>query len=114
MIVTTDNEVKLIDFNVAVGDLKPDSIVCGGTGLKQWSAPETRTQLHYSAQRCDSWSLGMILAFLITGEEPSESVSCEERMTAALSSTSDECLQSCLQGLLRVKPEERLLPFQTL
>ncbi len=51
----------LIDFNVAVKFSNPneDEIV-GGTGLKQWSAPETRTQLKYSP-KCDAWSVGCIL-----------------------------------------------------
>ena len=59
----------LIDFNVAVKFSNPneDEIV-GGTGLKQWSAPETRTQLKYS-HKCDAWSVGCILYYLLSGRE---------------------------------------------
>lgn len=59
----------LIDFNVAVrfNDPLADEIL-GGTGLKQWSAPETRTQLRYSS-KCDAWSIGCILFYLLSGKE---------------------------------------------
>lgn len=59
----------LIDFNVAARFKDPcaDEIL-GGTGLKKWSAPETRTQLMYSS-KCDSWSVGCILYFMLSGKE---------------------------------------------
>lgn len=59
-------QIKLIDFNVAVKTESPLGLICGGTGLKQWSAPETRTSLSYT-NKCDLWSVGLILAFLLTG-----------------------------------------------
>lgn len=69
--------LKLIDFNTAVKfsetgslDCSPtySNVITGGTGLKQWSAPETRTQLNYSA-KCDSYSCGCILYFMLTSKE---------------------------------------------
>lgn len=47
IIVDSSYTIKLIDFNVcskfdySVDDPYPNTI-CGGTGLKEWSAPETR------------------------------------------------------------------------
>ena len=104
IIMTSDSNIKIIDFNVAIDKLERDSMVCGGTGLKQWSAPETRTKLHYSAQKCDSWSLGMILAYLISNEEPLESDDSTQRRSKALACTDDPCLSSCLKGLLEQDP----------
>lgn len=45
LIVADDMSIKLIDFNVSVwltGDTTYLKEIIGGTGLKQWSAPETR------------------------------------------------------------------------
>ena len=41
----------------------------GGTGLKQWSAPETRQRSFYGKE-IDSWSIGCMLYCMITGNEP--------------------------------------------
>lgn len=32
--------------------------------MKEWSAPETRSQLAYSA-KCDMWSAGLILSYMV-------------------------------------------------
>jgi len=75
-IVVSDNGiVKLLDFNVAKRSTKN---IVGGTGLKLWSAPETRRALSYS-EKCDSWSLGLILATLLSGQFPCEEASFEQR-----------------------------------
>lgn len=60
-------KLKLIDFNKAVKccpDYSVDDIQ-GGTGVKEWSAPETRSQLLYNA-KCDSYSLGCVLFYMVT------------------------------------------------
>jgi serine/threonine protein kinase len=61
-------DIKLIDFNVAVTLKTPapdyEDEILGSTGLREWSAPETKTQLFYSA-KCDLWSLGCLLRFLL-------------------------------------------------
>ena len=46
-----------------------DSQITGGTGLKEWSAPETRRGLA-SDFNIDCWSLGCIMYLLCTGEQP--------------------------------------------
>ena len=35
-------QIKVIDFNVAVKLSSEDDLIMGSTGLKEWSAPETR------------------------------------------------------------------------
>ena len=59
-------QVKLIDFNVAV-KVEKDAKITGGTGLKEWSAPETRKQLHNDF-KIDCWTLGCVMYFLCTGQ----------------------------------------------
>lgn len=58
--------LKVVDFNKAVRT-SPQYLddIRGGTGLKEWSAPETRAQYLYSA-KCDSWSAGCVLFYMLT------------------------------------------------
>jgi serine/threonine protein kinase len=47
-IIIDGDQVTLIDFNVAVDvKLSKDGLIEGNTGLKEWSAPETRSNLQY-------------------------------------------------------------------
>lgn len=63
-LIVTGETLMLIDFNTAVSDVKGYSdCIVGGTGLKEWSAPETRQKLCYSA-KSDSYSIGLIIALL--------------------------------------------------
>jgi len=71
LMVTTGPLVTIIDFNVAY-DLKKESSdgrIKGSTGLKEWSAPETRSRLFYGTE-AESWSLGCILYFMVFGFQP--------------------------------------------
>ena len=64
-------KIKLIDFNVSVKLEDENSKVKGPTGLKEWSAPETR--LKYETDlKIDCWTLGCVMFFLCTGEQPFE------------------------------------------
>ncbi len=76
--------LKLIDFNVAVCYKETGGNIQGGTGYKHWSAPETRKDLNYN-EKCDVWSLGLILVFMLTnGGMPKEELSFEENKAQAL------------------------------
>ena len=59
----------MIDFNVAVKVDDEDSKISGATGLKEWSAPETRTSLQNDFN-IDCWTLGCLMFLLCTGEQP--------------------------------------------
>jgi len=117
-----DNSLKIIDFNVShcfpIGvSLYADSIT-GGTGLKQWSAPETRTCLHYSA-KCDSWSLGLILSFMLLRKEPSKTKSSTEardEILTQLEMKADCCpkLLETFKGLTVKDAEQRWSPESAL
>ena len=62
-------KVKIIDFNVAVRLQDETSKIQGGTGLKEWSAPETRLQF-LTDYKIDCWTLGCVMFLLCTGEQP--------------------------------------------
>jgi len=66
-------EIKLIDFNVAHSfdeETEESEIqIKGCTGLKNWSAPETRLKLFYGIES-ESFSIGCLLYFMIYGTPP--------------------------------------------
>jgi serine/threonine protein kinase len=68
MLTEPELALKLIDFNVA-HDLAENPEIRGATGVRAWSAPETRKFQSYD-ERCDVWSVGCILYYLCTGKAP--------------------------------------------
>lgn len=104
IIFCADGDVKLIDFNVAFKFSSQK--IKGGTGLKQWSAPETRQSFEYD-EKCDVWSLGLILAYMLSMYIPSEAHSFEQIRTYALDASDDMRLQQMLTEMLTVDPESR-------
>lgn len=64
-------EVKVIDLNVAFEVTPENPRIRFGTGLKEWSAPETRNA-QYQDYKIDSWTLGCIMFFLSVGDPPFE------------------------------------------
>lgn len=94
-----DNSLKIIDFNVSAQYEKGASgytdTIQGGTGLKEWSAPETRTSLTYSA-KCDSWSMGLILSFMLLRKMPNKakaSIDARDEISEQLEKKPDCCPQ---------------------
>lgn len=65
---TSGYSLTLVDFNVAA-DLANSPCIKGATGLKAWSAPETRAEAQYDV-KCESFSLGCVLQYLLTGAKP--------------------------------------------
>ena len=61
----------MIDFNVAVEVSRTNPSIRGGTGLREWSAPETYRSF-YSDFKIDSWTLGCVMYLLCTGQQPFE------------------------------------------
>lgn len=59
-------KVKVIDLNVAFEVTPENPRIRFGTGLREWSAPETRNQ-QYHDFKIDSWSLGCVMFFISTG-----------------------------------------------
>ena len=111
------NKVKLIDFNTAtkitVGSYLNE--IQGGTGLRMWSAPETRRELFYSA-KCDLWSVGCILYYLLSGGhtmdiEKTWPQNLEEVFSFAKLVPEAKLL---LEGLLDIEPSHRLSPQDAL
>ena len=62
-------KIKVIDLNVAFEVTPEKPRIQYGTGLKEWSAPETRTQ-QFTDFKIDSWTLGCVMYFICTGKPP--------------------------------------------
>lgn len=100
-VITNGQKLTLIDFNKAVRVKNYEDCIAGSTGLKEWSAPETRSQLLYSA-KCDSWSCGRLIAFM------SSCCSVEPETEAT------EELNSLIANLMSQDPLVRLTPSEAL
>lgn len=62
-------KIKVIDLNVAFEVTPENPRICFGTGLREWSAPETRN-CQFQDFKIDSWSLGCVMYLICTGEPP--------------------------------------------
>ena len=61
-------KVKIVDLNVAYEVDPKEKKIYGGTGHREWSAPETYRSCDSNTMNIDSWTLGCIMYNLITGE----------------------------------------------
>ena len=74
--------LTVIDFNVA-HDLEKSDTISGNTGLKAWSAPETRSNPNYD-NKCDVWSFGCLLYFMYSKISPFNRMHSSEESTNEL------------------------------
>ena len=114
--------VKVIDFNAAVKLKNDEDKIMGSTGLKEWSAPETRKQL-YTDTKIDCWTLGCLMFMLCTGHQPFESTDKIEispkfnllqKLNAYCESSSFSDLVDFISKLLMSDPEKRLSSSEAL
>lgn len=64
-------KIKVIDLNVAFEVTPENPRIRFGTGLKEWSAPETTRQTYHDF-KIDSWTLGCVMYFISVGDPPFE------------------------------------------
>ena len=112
--------IKIIDFGTAKLKQKSNEKTVIGTLI--YMAPEVIKQNYNN--KCDLWSIGVILYILITGDIPFEGKTEEEITTAILKGKYNKnnerlkkfpkSLQSLLRHLLDINPETRYSAIQAL
>lgn len=109
-------KVKVIDFNVAIEVSKTNPRIRGGTGLREWSAPETYKSF-YSDFKIDSWTLGCVMYLLCTGQQPfekhqkleeSKQINFEGKLSIYKNSESFSDMVDFMSRLIMVDPVSRL------
>lgn len=109
-------KIKVIDFNVAVEVSKTNPRIRGGTGLREWSAPETYKSF-YSDFKIDSWTLGCVMYLLCTGQQPfdkqikleeSPKINFEIKLAAYKNNETFSEMVDFISKLIMVDPVSRL------
>ncbi len=118
ILVTPDNKVYLMDFNVSSkkADSKAAFAMMTKTGTVAFSAPEIFTQRVYD-EKVDLWSAGIVLFMMLTGRPPFEEESAARlvhQITNMEPNMLDESLRAVSQQgrdlislLLQKDPESR-------
>ena len=65
-----DKQVKLIDFGLAEKFDPEDAIIKGFFGTLEYLAPEVAIKRGAYTEKCDMWSLGVIMYALLTKKFP--------------------------------------------
>jgi calcium-dependent protein kinase len=69
ILIDENNVIKLIDFGTA-GRVDPKLGISGLRGTSYYLAPEVLDESKSYNQKCDIWSMGVILFVLLTGNAP--------------------------------------------
>jgi len=68
-----DSEIKIIDFGLSISTEEQDKVM---VGTPIYMAPEVILSTY--DERCDNWSIGVIMYQLLTGKQPFQGLSREE------------------------------------
>lgn len=111
----SDTDIKLADFGCAKYMRKPNCLqtLCGST---QYTAPELYTHKNGYNERCDNWSIGIVIFILLGGyapfdgeEEDMPKIICTGKFTFHPGYWKDvpEAPRDVIRSLLKVNPKER-------
>ncbi|KAG8965714.1 hypothetical protein FRC03_000254 [Tulasnella sp. 419] len=114
LVIDENFRVKLIDFGSAViWDVRqPPPYYTKFFGTVGFASSEILRQQPYRAPHAEIWTLGVLLAFLVTGESPfrDRESSVEGRVTFGVDEKDLKLSSSCedlIRGCLRPNPDER-------
>ena len=98
--ITSDGDVKLIDFGLAIASEIPLTRPCG---TKRYCSPEMKQEKY--GQKADIWALGATFYNMVTGDHafPEEE---EKEDYKEPTGVSDEC-KDLISKMLEVDPEKR-------
>lgn len=113
--------ITVIDLNVAFEVTPENPRIRYGTGLKEWSAPETRGQ-QFTDFNIDTWTIGCVMYFICTGQPPFREnapidVSQIDFVQALLAYSNSETfpeMTNFLMGLIVADPMDRMTAAEAL
>ncbi|OBS81747.1 hypothetical protein A6R68_24263, partial [Neotoma lepida] len=112
IMVDDTGKVKIIDFGLGAL-VRPGRKLYRFCGTLRFSAPELLLHQPYDGTKADTWNLGVLLYFMVTGTLPFEGTTFQEIQSKVLLGQYDvpsrlsQELQDIIQCLLTVNPMER-------
>ena len=105
--------VKVADFGLC-GYIRETSLMESFCGSACYCAPECLSKVSYDGRFADVWSLGVILYYMVTGQQPwsvaNASLMMRQIMKGSFSlpkTVSEEC-QNLIEAMLKVNPQDRI------
>jgi serine/threonine protein kinase len=71
ILINSESNIKLIDFGSAA-KIDPNNLMRGKIGTAVYCAPEVARESGTYSEKCDMWSLGVLIYFLLTRNYPFE------------------------------------------
>ncbi|XP_051024046.1 sperm motility kinase 4A-like [Acomys russatus] len=112
IMVDATGKVKIIDFGLGTL-VRPGKKLSGFCGALRFGAPECFLHQPYDGTKVDTWNMGVLLYFMVTGTLPFEGTTFQELGSQVLLGRYDvpsylsQELQDIIRCLLTVNPTER-------
>lgn len=105
IMITDDKKVKLIDFGISKIKDMINNETLYQFATNGYAAPEVHRHSENATERSDIYSLGAIIFFIFTGEEPPSEESFEEKLNET--GGIDIELKEIIENMIKVSPNER-------
>lgn len=105
IMLTDDKQVKLIDFGICKINDMISSATVYKLGTNAYSAPEVHQHSENATEKSDLYSLGAVIYFLFTGQQPPLAVQFQEVLNRT--SGMDVSLKPILKKLVAENPDDR-------
>ena len=115
ILLTKDLQIKLADFGLS-NTYKPGGKLSSSCGSPCYAAPEIIEAIQYDPLAADTWSLGVVLFFMVTGFLPFQHKNTHTLYKLILRGKYDipsnvsKLVGDLICSLLRVMPGRRLRP----
>jgi len=113
ILIDLSNTIKICDFGVS-RKIEKGNIIYERCGTPAYIAPEIYAKIGYEGFKCDIWSAGVTLYYILSGTLPFKGSNIQELEKAILRgeferirNVSDEA-NDIIEGMLRIDPEKRL------
>lgn len=105
IMLTDDKQVKLIDFGICKINDMINSATVYKLGTNAYSAPEVHQHSENATEKSDLYSLGAVIYFLFTGQQPPLAVQFQDVLNRT--SGMDVSLKPILKKLVAENPDDR-------